>query len=164
MTNGARIKRLRERLDRGGKQAAFAASVGISERLLRDVENKHAPLSLDKIELIAERLGVHRYEVMLPDFDCEVAPATQTMNAGQPGPVEPPPQPATLTKPFRGKQLGPRFDDESLSVRDAQELFEEAHSSRRLIAHIKTKLMSWLGTATAQDAPCEPGRRKESRQ
>jgi transcriptional regulator with XRE-family HTH domain len=140
VTNGARIKQLRERLDRGSKQATFANAIGISERLLRDVENKNAPLPLAKIEHIARALHVHRYEVMLADVTDELTATAQ------PPPIllRPPPPPPTAPPPvcnrLRGIQLCPRFDDERLGILDAQELFEGAHRARRLITHINAKL------------------------
>lgn len=145
VTNGARIKQLRERLHSGGKQASFAASVGISERLLRDVENKDARLSLDKIQLIATKLGVRRYELMVPDFDSETVPSNQSSSSDEhptrettPPAPSPPPRPSA----FERNRVYPRFEDTSLSVRDALELFEYAKGSKRVIAHIKTKLTS----------------------
>ena len=55
---GRKIKELREQQDRRSTQKEFAYAVGISERMLRKIENENALLSVGILERIAKLLGV----------------------------------------------------------------------------------------------------------
>ena len=61
--NGAKIKELRN--GKGFKQQSFAEDVGMSERQLREIENRNKPTPEHKAREIAQKLGVDMSEIRL---------------------------------------------------------------------------------------------------
>ena len=58
--NGTAVKKIRGQLERLSTQKEFAHAVGVSERMLRKIENENLPVSINIIASMAKVLNVHR--------------------------------------------------------------------------------------------------------
>ncbi len=109
-TDGAKIKELREQLDRGSTQKEFAHAVGLSERKLREIENRNEAVPIVLLDRMAAALGVHGRII---------AQTTEPELTGE--------GPATRTIVEWEDVLVPRFDEElAQATMDAGKLFSEA--------------------------------------
>ena len=61
---GATIKELREGLDRLSTQKEMAAEIGVSERMLRMIENDNAAIPITTVDRLAKALGVRREHII----------------------------------------------------------------------------------------------------
>ena len=131
--NGSEVKRLRELLTSEATQKEIAFAVGISERQLRNIENKNAITKRDTLDRLARRLNVEpnaiAYAVDGPRLvrtrSNNVSAASSTLSAGD--------------------YLQPRYDSEAASATiDADALYELASSSHTVVCTIETKLTAEL--------------------
>ncbi len=129
-TNGRHIKELRERRERRATQKEFAHEVRISERHLRQIENRNADVPVDVLHRIAGALDVPWQAIVFaadgprPVPDPDAPPALKRKAAEEPGPV-----------------TVPRIDTYPASVvRDVGDLFESAARSHVLVSHLLTNL------------------------
>jgi hypothetical protein len=125
--DGKKIKELRDSRDRAATQIDFAQEIRISERKLRAIENKDAPVSADVAERIARALGT---QLQLLIRDC---------NNGSPPPVATVVATAVSATPEKAarKRVVPRFDEDSAyAISDEAFLFEKIRPCRNLVSHI----------------------------
>lgn len=125
--DGKMIKRLRDSRDREATQKQFAYEIGVSERRLRAIENKDAPVSADVAERIARALGT------------DLQHLTQSCNSGSPLPVAASVATVVSTTPEQAsqKRVIPRFDEDyAYAISDEAFLFEKIRPCRNLVSHI----------------------------
>lgn len=127
--DGKQIKRLRESRERAATQKEFAHEVRISERQLRQVENRNAAVKVEVVDRIAKALGVVRQSIIL-GADGVASPTAAVAAVA----------PATASDSPDGV-LVPRFDtDLAAVVCDESKLLGEAKVSHVIVSHILTKL------------------------
>lgn len=127
--DGKKIKQLRESREHAATQKEFAHEVRISERLLRQIENKNADVTAEVLNRIAKALAVVRQSVILGAEATNSAPA-----AARPAETAAAPESAEGV-------LMPRFDTDIANVvRDEGKLLGEAKDSHVIVSHILTKL------------------------
>lgn len=76
--NGSLIKQLREGLEKGSLQKEMAHTVGVSERLLRSVENNSVAIAIATLDRIATYLGVPRERITYTINTPKLAPSAST--------------------------------------------------------------------------------------
>ena len=133
--NGSHIKRLRGQLRSGATQTEAAFAVGISERQLRNIENKNAIIKRDVLVRLARYLGVEVKDIAYAIDGPRLVPSGNAADA--------------LAIAFlpASDYLQPRYDTEYASViMNADELFEHASSSRTVVCTIETRLTSELSS------------------
>jgi transcriptional regulator with XRE-family HTH domain len=129
---GATIKELREGLERLSTQKEMAAEIGVSERMLRMIENNNAAIAMTTVDRLARALGVRREQIIYP--------------AGGPTGVEAlePPDPLVLiaaSGPEEPPQIIPRFDwGYAYATADETRLYHEASHSHDLVTAIEIAL------------------------
>ena len=132
---GATIKELRGGLDRLSTQKEMAAEIGVSERMLRLIENNNAAIPMTTVDRLAKALGVRREQIIYS----EGGPASvETLESTVP-PLPPvPPADCTLEEP---PQVIPRFDwDYAYATSDETRLYREASHSHDLVTAIEIAL------------------------
>lgn len=117
--NGDAIRLRRSQLECGSTQKEFAYKIGISERRLRNIERKNALVAASLADQIANVLKVQRDDIVFSSERPRLVP---------------PPAPALSPQPqtgaFRGRQLIPRFDQDSAKAMESEdELFTIANHS-----------------------------------
>lgn len=129
--NGKYIKELRERRESRATQKELAHEARISERHLRQVENKNAAISLDVLQRIAKALGAPWEALVFASDQPRLVPGADTDKSHlQSAPQE-------KKKPT----IMPRFDTGVADVvRDEEDLFKGARGSHVLISHVFTNL------------------------
>ena len=129
-TNGKHIKELRERREHRATQKEFAHEVRISERLLREIENRNGEITIDLVERIARALAVPRQAIISACAQSWLGASAGCEPSGQ--------YPVSEES---GIRLVPRFDTQTASVvRDESDLFETARDSHVIVSHLMTKL------------------------
>lgn len=129
---GATIKELREGLDRLSTQKEMAAEIGVSERMLRMIENDNAAIPITTVDRLAKALGVRREHIIFSEGrPAEVVPS--------PLPVPPFPQMDSASE--EPPQIIPRFDwDYAYATSDETRLYHEASHSHDLVTAIEIAL------------------------
>ena len=142
---GEKIKALRSQLERGATQKEFSHKVGISERMLRNIENANAAVPAKIVDALARELGVHRRELVFaldtPQLVAEGTTASEAI----------PMSSANAFLNWEKDQLVPRFDDDLASVTmDEAKLFYEASHSHDVEGVIQVPLNSETGAYVAE--------------
>ena len=75
--DGTRIKSLRLNSERASTQKELSHEVRISERRLRQIENKDSPVGADVLDRFAKWFGVHREHLAKSGASSPIAPAPQ---------------------------------------------------------------------------------------
>lgn len=129
-TNGKHIKELRERREHRATQKEFAHEVRISERLLREIENRNGEITINVVDRIAKALAVPRQAIISASEQSWLGAGAGCEPSG--------PHSASEES---GVRLVPRFDTQIASVvRDESGLFETARDSHVVVSHLLTKL------------------------
>ncbi|MHC2795022.1 transcriptional regulator with XRE-family HTH domain [Mesorhizobium jarvisii] len=134
-SKGATIKELREGLERLSTQKEMAAEIGVSERMLRMIENNNAAIPMTTVDRLAKALGVRREHIIYS----EGGPAW--VGALEP-PVPPiPPAPPVDTASEEPPQIIARFDwGYAYATSDETRLYHEASHSHDLVTSIEIAL------------------------
>lgn len=129
---GATIKDLREGLERLSTQKEMAAEIGVSERMLRMIENDNAAIPITTVDRLAKALGVRREHIIFSEGrPAEVVPS----------PLPVPPVPPVNTASDDPPQIIPRFDwDHAYATSDETRLYHEASHSHDLVTAIEIAL------------------------
>lgn len=137
---GEKIKTLREQLEKGSTQKELSHKVGISERMLRKIENTNAPIPTTILDALSRELAVHRRELVF----ALGAPQLVTDTAAPPKSID-----AVLD--WNKDRLVPRFDEDLAKVTmDEGDLLSEANHSHDVEGVIQTALNSETETYTAE--------------
>ncbi|CEJ16302.1 helix-turn-helix transcriptional regulator [Xanthobacter sp. V2C-8] len=127
--DGSQIKRLRTNAERVSTQKELAYEVRVSERTLREIENKNAPVPVDVLDRLAKVLNVRREQISFP---CD---ATQSKTAGA-GEVF-----SAVIAEMREERLVSRYDYDLANVTmDEGLLFKQANSSNDFACEIMISL------------------------
>lgn len=131
--NGSLIKELRTRLERGSLQKEMAPAIQVSERILRDVENKNAAIPIATLDRIAAYLGVPRehiaYAIDVPKL---VPPAATAVER--------------VMEELGRDKIIPRFDkDLAYATMDEGRLVQDARYSHDLTVKIDVSLNDETG-------------------
>lgn len=133
---GGRIKELRINSERASTQKELAHEIRISERKLRQIENKDAAIGVDVLERLAKCFGVHREQL--------ARPATATVATSSSTGAVQPRAPAVFQHVLAdlGKdRIVPRHDyDLAYATTDEGSLFKEASRSHDLACSIDIAL------------------------
>lgn len=125
---GDLIKDLREHLEKGSLQREMAHAVGVSERLLRSIENNNSPIPITILDRIAAYLGVPRdriaYAIVAPKLVPTGNDTAQHL----------------MSELFQDRVI-PRFDtDIAYATMDEGRLIHDAQNSEDLTIQIHVKL------------------------
>lgn len=122
--NGDLIKQLREQLEKGSLQKEMSHAIGVSERLLRSIENKSVSIPIATLNRIAVYLGVPRDKIAYAiDAPRLVPPASD--------PVQ-----SAMSDLFKDRVI-PRFDtDRAYATMDEGRLLHDAKHSEDLTIQI----------------------------
>ena len=138
---GARIKSIREQLDKGSTQKELSYKVGISERILRKIENANHPIPATVLDALASALGVHRRELVY-SFDTPQLVAENNSASGER---------LAQSLGWNKDRVVPRFDEDLAKVTmDEGELLSEASHSHDVEGVIKVTLNSETGEYAAE--------------
>ena len=126
--NGTVVKKIRAQLERLSTQKEFAHAVGVSERMVRKIENENLPVNIDIIDRMANVLKVHRESfVYAVETTKLVSPYTDVASS--------------LIAEMHKERLVPRLDyDLASATMDEGHLFKEASASHDVVATIETTL------------------------
>ncbi|MGE0056144.1 MAG: helix-turn-helix transcriptional regulator [Hyphomicrobium sp.] len=125
---GCKIKELRELQDRCSTQKEFAYAVGISERMLRKIENENALLSVGILERIAQLLGVPHSQLAFSLKGPQAVPLLEVPDLCE-------------ALDFSKDRLIPRFEDYlAYACMDEGKLYEEVRNSDDIKTVVKTSL------------------------
>ena len=127
--DGSRIKSLRINSERASTQKELAHEIRISERTLRQVENKDAPIGVDVLDRLAKWFGVHREQI------AKSAGASLVAAAHSPDAID------TTLAEMSGDRIVPRHDyDLAYATTDEAKLFKDASHSRDVVCSIDIPL------------------------
>jgi transcriptional regulator with XRE-family HTH domain len=127
--DGSKIKTLRTNAEHVSTQKELAYEVRVSERTLREIENKNAPVTIGVLDRLAKILNVRREQISFP---CD-----NTL-------PEPPPSGNIFSEAlaeFHKECLVPRYDYDLANVTmDEGLLFKQANSSNDFACEIMISL------------------------
>lgn len=127
--DGSRIKILRINSERASTQKELAHEIRVSERTLRQIENKDAPIGANVLDRLAKWFGVHREQIAKPTGVSPV-PATPGPNVFH----------SVLAEMFEDR-IVPRHDyDLAYATTDEGKLFKEASHSHDVVCNIEIPL------------------------
>jgi transcriptional regulator with XRE-family HTH domain len=127
--DGSQIKRLRTNAERVSTQKELAYEVRVSERTLREIENKNSPIPVDVLDRLAKVLNVRREQISFP---CDAA---------QPKPAGGGDIFSSVMAEMREERLVPRYDYDLANVTmDEGLLFKQANSSNDFACEIMISL------------------------
>lgn len=142
--NGELIKKLRQNRDRAATQKEFAHEVRISERQLREAENRDAAMARDILERIAKSLGKSWQAIIVGG--AEHTPADASLS------TLPVAQQALAKEPL---VIVPRFDSTSASMtRDEVELVSQAKDNRVVVSHLGLPSLGRPGAPEVETLKC----------
>lgn len=131
ITNGPKIKQLRESREKGATQKEFAHEIRVSERTLRKVEKENHQVDGATLDRIAKAFGVHRQEVI---FSSDGPRLVSELTAS-------PLAKKTPTQLNDGPRILPRFDTSYVEVvKGAAELYEQASGVHEVVPHFLVEL------------------------
>lgn len=127
--DGSRIKSLRINSERASTQKELAHEIRVSERTLRQMENKDASIGVDVLDRLAKWFGVHREQIAKSTGASPVAAA--------PGPNVF----DTILAEMSEDRIVPRHDyDMAYATTDEGKLFKEASHSHDVVCSIEIPL------------------------
>lgn len=127
--DGSRIKRLRINSERASTQKELAHEIRISERTLRQIENKDAPIGVDVLDRLAKWFGVHREQIG------KSAGASPVAAARGPYVFD------SVLAEMSEDRIVPRHDyDLAYATTDEGKLFKEASHSQDVVCSIEIPL------------------------
>ena len=127
--DGSRIKSLRINSERASTQKELAHEIRVSERTLRQIENRDAPIGADVLDRLAKWFGVHREQIAKSTGGLPVAAA-----------FGPDVFDAVLAE-LSEDRIVPRHDyDLAYATTDEGKLFKEASNSHDVVCSIEIPL------------------------
>jgi transcriptional regulator with XRE-family HTH domain len=125
---GDLIKDLREHLEKGSLQKEMAHAVGISERLLRSIENNNTSIPIATLDRIATYLAVPRYRIAYAIDTPKLVPTGNET-------------PQRLTSELFQDRVIPRFgNDTARATMDEGRLIRDVQHSEDITIQIDVKL------------------------
>lgn len=134
--DGGRIKELRINSERASTQKELAHEIRVSERRLRQIENKNAAIGVDVLDRLAKWFGVHREQLAWPTGATAVA-SWSTVAA----PPRAPDVFQDISADLGKDRIVPRHDyDLAYATTDEGVLFKEANRSHDVACSIDIAL------------------------
>lgn len=134
--NGGRIKDLRINSERVSTQKELAHQIRVSERKLREIENKDAVVGIDVLDRLAKCFGVHREQLTKSAGATAAASASTVIDLPRAPDVY-----QNILADLGKDQLVPRHDYElAYATTDEGVLFKEASRSHDVVCSIDIAL------------------------
>lgn len=128
--DGSRIKSLRINSERASTQKELAHEIRVSERMLREIENKDAAIGVDVLDRLAKWFGVHRSQLVKSTGPAPVAAPARGPNIFD-----------DILSDLGKDRIVPRHDyDLAYATNDEGVLFKEASRSHDVVCSIDIPL------------------------